>query len=177
MFCSALSRYNGRVTATGLKLNNYQKSYMYVYVYMYKFMVLTVRDKSHKLDFTRVCKVSVRSVGLVSFFISLFPFFIFHFCLFSPQDFERRSCFTVTSQGVVPSSPGASSLTPLASQHYLQLLQQQLQQQQQHTQVAVAQVRKSLLHPLSCGINYIKFYSFSPTVLLTLNQWSSLGAR
>ncbi|TNM92250.1 hypothetical protein fugu_019262 [Takifugu bimaculatus] len=56
-------------------------------------------------------------------------------------DFERRSFFTVTSQGVVPSSPGASSLTPLASQHYLQLLQQQLQQQQQHTQVAVAQVQ------------------------------------
>lgn len=54
-------------------------------------------------------------------------------------DFDRRSLFTVTSQGVTPSSP--CSLTPLASQHYLQLLQQQLQQQQQHTQVAVAQVQ------------------------------------
>ncbi|XP_041666121.1 carboxyl-terminal PDZ ligand of neuronal nitric oxide synthase protein isoform X2 [Cheilinus undulatus] len=56
-------------------------------------------------------------------------------------DLDRRSLFTVTSQGVTPSSPCSPSLTPLASQHYLQLLQQQLQQQQQHTQVAVAQVQ------------------------------------
>ncbi|XP_060918153.1 carboxyl-terminal PDZ ligand of neuronal nitric oxide synthase protein [Labrus mixtus] len=56
-------------------------------------------------------------------------------------DLDRRSLFTVTSQGVAPSSPRSPSLTPLASQHYLQLLQQQLQQQQQHTQVAVAQVQ------------------------------------
>ncbi|XP_010749242.2 carboxyl-terminal PDZ ligand of neuronal nitric oxide synthase protein isoform X1 [Larimichthys crocea] len=56
-------------------------------------------------------------------------------------DFDRRSLFTVTSQGVTPGSPCSRSLTPLASQHYLQLLQQQLQQQQQHTQVAVAQVQ------------------------------------
>lgn len=56
-------------------------------------------------------------------------------------DFDRRSVFTVTAQGLVPSSPGSQALTPLASQHYLQLLQQQLQQQQQHTQVAVAQVQ------------------------------------
>ncbi|XP_031715886.1 uncharacterized protein LOC116390386 isoform X2 [Anarrhichthys ocellatus] len=56
-------------------------------------------------------------------------------------DFDQRSVFTVTSQGVTPSSPCSRSLTPLASQHYLQLLQQQLQQQQQHTQVAVAQVQ------------------------------------
>ncbi|KAM6901104.1 carboxyl-terminal PDZ ligand of neuronal nitric oxide synthase protein isoform 2-T2 [Lycodopsis pacificus] len=60
-------------------------------------------------------------------------------------DFDRRSVFTVTSQGVTPSSPcsrsRSRSLTPLASQHYLQLLQQQLQQQEQHTQVAVAQVQ------------------------------------
>ncbi|XP_012721638.2 carboxyl-terminal PDZ ligand of neuronal nitric oxide synthase protein isoform X1 [Fundulus heteroclitus] len=57
------------------------------------------------------------------------------------MDIDRRSVFTVTSQGIIPSSPCSSSLTPLASQHYLQLLQQQLQQQQQHTQVAVAQVQ------------------------------------
>ncbi|XP_029941346.1 carboxyl-terminal PDZ ligand of neuronal nitric oxide synthase protein [Salarias fasciatus] len=57
------------------------------------------------------------------------------------MDFDRRSVFTVTSHGVTPSSPCSPSLTPLASQHYLQLLQQQLQQQQQHTQVAVAQVQ------------------------------------
>uniref|UniRef100_A0AAQ4RLP5 Carboxyl-terminal PDZ ligand of neuronal nitric oxide synthase protein n=1 Tax=Gasterosteus aculeatus aculeatus TaxID=481459 RepID=A0AAQ4RLP5_GASAC len=57
------------------------------------------------------------------------------------KDFDRRSLFTVTSQGVSPSSPCSRSLTPLASQHFLQLLQQQLQQQQQHTQVAVAQVQ------------------------------------
>ncbi|XP_061589765.1 carboxyl-terminal PDZ ligand of neuronal nitric oxide synthase protein [Cololabis saira] len=56
-------------------------------------------------------------------------------------DFDRRSVFTVTPQGIAPSSPRSPSLTPLASQHYLQLLQQQLQQQQQHTQVAVAQVQ------------------------------------
>ncbi|XP_014876220.1 carboxyl-terminal PDZ ligand of neuronal nitric oxide synthase protein [Poecilia latipinna] len=57
------------------------------------------------------------------------------------MDIDRRSVFTVTSQGITPSSPCSSSLTPLASQHYLQLLQQQLQQQQQHTQVAIAQVQ------------------------------------
>ncbi|XP_037547904.1 carboxyl-terminal PDZ ligand of neuronal nitric oxide synthase protein [Nematolebias whitei] len=57
------------------------------------------------------------------------------------MDFDRRSVFTVTSQGITPSSPCSAALTPLASQHYLQLLQQQLQQQQQHTQVAVAQVQ------------------------------------
>ncbi|XP_054614202.1 carboxyl-terminal PDZ ligand of neuronal nitric oxide synthase protein isoform X2 [Dunckerocampus dactyliophorus] len=57
------------------------------------------------------------------------------------MDFDGRTVFTVTSQGVAPSSPCCASLTPLASQHYLQLLQQQLQQQQQHTQVAVAQVQ------------------------------------
>ncbi|CAL1567760.1 unnamed protein product [Knipowitschia caucasica] len=56
-------------------------------------------------------------------------------------DFEHGSVFTVTSQGVSPSSPCSPALTPLASQHYLQLIQQQLQQQQQHTQVAVAQVQ------------------------------------
>ncbi|XP_072310668.1 carboxyl-terminal PDZ ligand of neuronal nitric oxide synthase protein [Eucyclogobius newberryi] len=56
-------------------------------------------------------------------------------------DFDKGSVFTVTSQGVTPSSPCSPSHTPLASQHYLQLLQQQLQQQQQHTQVAVAQVQ------------------------------------
>ncbi|XP_026154133.1 carboxyl-terminal PDZ ligand of neuronal nitric oxide synthase protein [Mastacembelus armatus] len=56
-------------------------------------------------------------------------------------DLDRRSLFTVTTQGITPSSPCSPSLTPLASQHYLQLLQQQLQQQQQHTQVAVAQVQ------------------------------------
>lgn len=72
-------------------------------------------------------------------FLPLFSFSWYNvfFCVF--QDLDRRSLFTVTSQGVSPSSP--CSLTPLASQHYLQLLQQQLQQQQQHTQVAVAQVR------------------------------------
>ncbi|CAB1446993.1 unnamed protein product [Pleuronectes platessa] len=57
------------------------------------------------------------------------------------MDLDRRSVFTVTSQGITPSSPCSSSLTPLASQHFLQLLQQQLQQQQQQTQVAVAQVQ------------------------------------
>ncbi|XP_017263459.1 carboxyl-terminal PDZ ligand of neuronal nitric oxide synthase protein isoform X2 [Kryptolebias marmoratus] len=56
-------------------------------------------------------------------------------------DLDCRSVFTVTSQGFAPSSPCSAALTPLASQHYLQLLQQQLQQQQQHTQVAVAQVQ------------------------------------
>nr|XP_015798523.2 carboxyl-terminal PDZ ligand of neuronal nitric oxide synthase protein [Nothobranchius furzeri] len=57
------------------------------------------------------------------------------------MDIDGKSVFTVTSQGVSPSSPCSPSVTPLASQHYLQLLQQQLQQQQQHTQVAVAQVQ------------------------------------
>lgn len=74
--------------------------------------------------------------------------YVFVLCLC--QDFDGRSVYTVTSQGIItPSSPCSSSLTPLASQHYLQLLQQQLQQQQQHTQVVVAQVR----HPHSSLYN------------------------
>ncbi|GAA6067368.1 carboxyl-terminal PDZ ligand of neuronal nitric oxide synthase protein, partial [Tachysurus ichikawai] len=38
-----------------------------------------------------------------------------------------------------PSSPRSLSRTPLADQHHLQLLQQQVLQQQQQAQVAVAQ--------------------------------------
>ncbi|KFQ93046.1 Carboxyl-terminal PDZ ligand of neuronal nitric oxide synthase protein, partial [Nipponia nippon] len=53
-------------------------------------------------------------------------------CVPSPPVLRRAS----------PSSPCSSaSITPLASQHCLQLLQQQLLQQQQQTQVAVAQVQ------------------------------------
>ncbi|NWS54061.1 CAPON protein, partial [Chunga burmeisteri] len=49
---------------------------------------------------------------------------------------------TGSQQLLSPSSPCSSaSITPLASQHCLQLLQQQLLQQQQQTQVAVAQVQ------------------------------------
>uniref|UniRef100_A0A8C8RJ28 Carboxyl-terminal PDZ ligand of neuronal nitric oxide synthase protein n=1 Tax=Pelusios castaneus TaxID=367368 RepID=A0A8C8RJ28_9SAUR len=59
------------------------------------------------------------------------------------QDAENCSiCPSVPQQLLSPSSPGSSaSATPLASQHCLQLLQHQLQQQQQTTQVAVAQVQ------------------------------------
>lgn len=59
------------------------------------------------------------------------------------QDSENYSLHPASSQQLLsPSSPCSSaSITPLASQHCLQLLQQQLLQQQQQTQVAVAQVR------------------------------------
>ncbi|XP_023829381.1 carboxyl-terminal PDZ ligand of neuronal nitric oxide synthase protein-like [Salvelinus sp. IW2-2015] len=58
------------------------------------------------------------------------------------MDYESRSSYMVSPNGVVsPSSPCSPFLTPLAAHHYLQLLQQQIQQQQQHTQVAVAQVQ------------------------------------
>lgn len=59
------------------------------------------------------------------------------------QDTENCSLHPAGSQQLLsPSSPCSSaSITPLASQHCLQLLQQQLLQQQQQTQVAVAQVR------------------------------------
>ncbi|XP_045548896.1 carboxyl-terminal PDZ ligand of neuronal nitric oxide synthase protein isoform X2 [Salmo salar] len=58
------------------------------------------------------------------------------------MDYESRSSYTVSPNGVVsPSCPCSPFLTPLAARHYLQLLQQQIQQQQQHTQVAVAQVQ------------------------------------
>ncbi|XP_042158493.1 carboxyl-terminal PDZ ligand of neuronal nitric oxide synthase protein isoform X2 [Oncorhynchus tshawytscha] len=58
------------------------------------------------------------------------------------MDYESRSSYMVSPNGVVsPSSPCSPLLTPLAAHHYLQLLQQQIQQQQQHTQVAVAQVQ------------------------------------
>ncbi|XP_048469647.1 capon-like protein [Rhincodon typus] len=56
------------------------------------------------------------------------------------QDPESGSPFVLSAQ--LPRSPSSqcSSPTPLASQHHLQLLQHQLLQQQQQTQVAVAQV-------------------------------------
>ncbi|NXF30492.1 CAPON protein, partial [Nyctibius bracteatus] len=59
------------------------------------------------------------------------------------QDAELCSLHPAGSQQLLsPSSPCSSaSITPLASQHCLQLLQQQLLQQQQQTQVAVAQVQ------------------------------------
>ncbi|XP_039417708.1 carboxyl-terminal PDZ ligand of neuronal nitric oxide synthase protein-like [Corvus cornix cornix] len=59
------------------------------------------------------------------------------------QDAENCSLHLASSQQLLsPSSPCSSaSITPLASQHCLQLLQQQLLQQQQQTQVAVAQVQ------------------------------------
>ncbi|XP_064027717.1 carboxyl-terminal PDZ ligand of neuronal nitric oxide synthase protein-like isoform X2 [Pogoniulus pusillus] len=59
------------------------------------------------------------------------------------QDAENYSLHPASSQQLLsPSSPCSSaSITPLASQHCLQLLQQQLLQQQQQTQVAVAQVQ------------------------------------
>ncbi|XP_031457780.1 carboxyl-terminal PDZ ligand of neuronal nitric oxide synthase protein-like [Phasianus colchicus] len=59
------------------------------------------------------------------------------------QDSESCSLYPAGSQQMLsPGSPCSSaSITPLASQHCLQLLQQQLLQQQQQTQVAVAQVQ------------------------------------
>uniref|UniRef100_A0A8C1MRG5 Carboxyl-terminal PDZ ligand of neuronal nitric oxide synthase protein n=1 Tax=Cyprinus carpio TaxID=7962 RepID=A0A8C1MRG5_CYPCA len=54
----------------------------------------------------------------------------------SLQDLEGVSLHTLS-----PSSPCSPTLTPLATQHHLQLLQQQLLQQQQQTQIAVAQVQ------------------------------------
>ncbi|XP_067263252.1 carboxyl-terminal PDZ ligand of neuronal nitric oxide synthase protein isoform X1 [Chanodichthys erythropterus] len=54
----------------------------------------------------------------------------------SLQDLEGVSLYTLS-----PSSPCSPTLTPLATQHHLQLLQQQLLQQQQQTQIAVAQVQ------------------------------------
>ncbi|XP_074747539.1 carboxyl-terminal PDZ ligand of neuronal nitric oxide synthase protein-like [Strix uralensis] len=59
------------------------------------------------------------------------------------QDAENCSLHPASSQQLLsPGSPCSSaSITPLASQHCLQLLQQQLLQQQQQTQVAVAQVQ------------------------------------
>ncbi|XP_064379987.1 carboxyl-terminal PDZ ligand of neuronal nitric oxide synthase protein-like [Dromaius novaehollandiae] len=61
----------------------------------------------------------------------------------SCQDSENGPLYPSGSQQLLsPSSPCSSaSITPLASQHCLQLLQQQLLQQQQQTQVAAAQVQ------------------------------------
>ncbi|XP_060107184.1 carboxyl-terminal PDZ ligand of neuronal nitric oxide synthase protein-like isoform X2 [Heteronotia binoei] len=59
------------------------------------------------------------------------------------QESESRTHHPSASQSLVsPTSPCSSaSVTPLASQHCLQLLQHQLLQQQQQTQVAAAQVQ------------------------------------
>ncbi|XP_041914818.1 carboxyl-terminal PDZ ligand of neuronal nitric oxide synthase protein isoform X3 [Alosa sapidissima] len=62
------------------------------------------------------------------------------------QDLEGVSLYTMSPSilspsALTPSGPCSPTLTPLATQHFLQLLQQQLLQQQQQTQVAVAQVQ------------------------------------
>ncbi|KAK1155466.1 carboxyl-terminal PDZ ligand of neuronal nitric oxide synthase protein-like [Acipenser oxyrinchus oxyrinchus] len=58
------------------------------------------------------------------------------------QDVEDCSVYkTSTHKSLSPSSPCSPALTPLATQHHLQLIQHQLHQQQQQTQVAVAQVQ------------------------------------
>ncbi|XP_024066912.2 carboxyl-terminal PDZ ligand of neuronal nitric oxide synthase protein-like [Terrapene carolina triunguis] len=61
----------------------------------------------------------------------------------SCQDAENCSIYPSVSQQLLSASSPCSSAsaTPLASQHCLQLLQHQLLQQQQQTQVAVAQVQ------------------------------------
>ncbi|KAM6110209.1 carboxyl-terminal PDZ ligand of neuronal nitric oxide synthase protein-like [Pterocles gutturalis] len=59
----------------------------------------------------------------------------------SCQDAENGSLHPSGSQPLLSPGSPCSSITPLASQHCLQLLQQQLLQQQQQTQVAVAQVQ------------------------------------
>ncbi|XP_053551638.1 carboxyl-terminal PDZ ligand of neuronal nitric oxide synthase protein [Bombina bombina] len=61
----------------------------------------------------------------------------------SSQDIENNSIYSSVSQKLRTSISdcSVSALTPLASQHRLQLLQHQLLQQQQQTQVAVAQVQ------------------------------------
>ncbi|XP_050782791.1 carboxyl-terminal PDZ ligand of neuronal nitric oxide synthase protein-like [Gopherus flavomarginatus] len=61
----------------------------------------------------------------------------------SCQDAENCSIYPSVSQQLLSASSPCSSAstTPLASQHFLQLLQHQLLQQQQQTQVAVAQVQ------------------------------------
>ncbi|XP_041094498.1 uncharacterized protein si:dkey-34e4.1 isoform X2 [Polyodon spathula] len=58
------------------------------------------------------------------------------------QDVEDCSVYkAVAHKSLSPSSPCSPALTPLAIQHHLQLIQHQLHQQQQQTQVAVAQVQ------------------------------------
>ncbi|XP_069097787.1 carboxyl-terminal PDZ ligand of neuronal nitric oxide synthase protein-like isoform X2 [Pleurodeles waltl] len=61
----------------------------------------------------------------------------------SGPDLDHDSLYTIVSQQIQPAgSPSScSSLTPLASRHRLKLIQHQLLQQQQQTQVAVAQVQ------------------------------------
>ncbi|XP_053328591.1 carboxyl-terminal PDZ ligand of neuronal nitric oxide synthase protein-like [Spea bombifrons] len=56
-------------------------------------------------------------------------------------DIENSSVYSSVSSSVRTPTSSVSALTPLASQHRLQLLQHQLLQQQQQTQVAVAQVQ------------------------------------
>ncbi|XP_041048728.1 carboxyl-terminal PDZ ligand of neuronal nitric oxide synthase protein isoform X1 [Carcharodon carcharias] len=56
------------------------------------------------------------------------------------QDSKNGALLASAMQLPQPPSSQCSSPTPLASQHHLQLLQHQLVQQQQQTQVAVAQV-------------------------------------
>lgn len=67
----------------------------------------------------------------------------------SLQEVEGVSLYTLS-----PSSPCSPSLTPLATKHHLQLLQQQLLQQQQQTQIAVAQVKTSILLFSTTGRRY-----------------------
>ncbi|MGH0149762.1 UNVERIFIED_CONTAM: hypothetical protein FKN15_019520 [Acipenser sinensis] len=58
------------------------------------------------------------------------------------QDVEDCSVYKAAAhKSLSPSSPCSPALTPLATQHHLQLIQHQFHQQQQQTQVAVAQVQ------------------------------------
>ncbi|KAJ8339168.1 hypothetical protein SKAU_G00359540 [Synaphobranchus kaupii] len=62
-------------------------------------------------------------------------------CHWCGWDLERCSLYAVSHGSLSPVSPCSPTLTPLAARHHLQLLQHQLYQQQQQTQVAVAQVQ------------------------------------
>uniref|UniRef100_A0A6I8N124 PID domain-containing protein n=1 Tax=Ornithorhynchus anatinus TaxID=9258 RepID=A0A6I8N124_ORNAN len=74
------------------------------------------------------------------------------------QDVENSSmCPSGSQQLLTPTSPCSSSsssclLSPLLSRHCLQLLQHQLLQQQQQTQVAVAQVKPELSQEPPVGL-------------------------
>lgn len=73
------------------------------------------------------------------------------------QPSEEPVILLASPKLLLPSGSDLPSSTPLSVHHQLQLLQQQLTQQQQQTQVAVAQVRPHCQWKILGGFNVLQF--------------------
>uniref|UniRef100_A0A087YBV7 Carboxyl-terminal PDZ ligand of neuronal nitric oxide synthase protein n=1 Tax=Poecilia formosa TaxID=48698 RepID=A0A087YBV7_POEFO len=84
--------------------------------------------------FSLVGKSCSKMSHKVHFLVSDYSLHFHLLSVLTPADIDRRSVFTVTSQGITPSSPCSSSLTPLGQPHSLCLLCTPTKQDNVHTQ-------------------------------------------